>query len=49
MIEIDKTFARDKDGKLTPITIRIYDKATNNLLMEFEMSREIEETNESTG
>ena len=43
MIEIDKTFARDKDGKLTPITIRIYDKETNDLLMEFEMPREFDE------
>ena len=49
MIEIDKTFTRDKDGKLTPVTIKIYDKETNNLLMEFEISRELEETNESTG
>lgn len=47
MIEIDKTFARDKDGKLTPITVRIYDKETNNLLMEFEMPREFDEKENS--
>ena len=43
MIETDKTFTRDKDGKLTPITVRIYDKETNDLLMEFEMPREFDE------
>ena len=48
MIEIDKTFARDKDGKLTPITIRIYDKETNDLLMEFEMPRELEKKKDET-
>lgn len=47
MIEIDKTFARDKDGKLTPITVRIYDKETNNLLIEFEMPREFNEKENS--
>jgi len=47
MIEIDKTFARDKDEKLTPITIKIYDKETNNLLMEFEMPREFDEKENS--
>ena len=47
MIEIDKTFARDKDGKLTPVTVRIYDKETNNLLMEFEMPREFDEKENS--
>ena len=46
MIEIDKTFARDKDGKLTPITVKIYDKETNDLLMEFEMPREFKKKDE---
>ena len=48
MIEIDKTFARDKNGKLTPITVRIYDKETNDLLMKFEMPRELEEKKDKT-
>lgn len=43
MIEIDKTFVRDKDGKLTPVTVKIYDKKTNDLLMEFETPREFDE------
>ena len=45
MIEIDKTFVRDKDGKLTPVTVKIYNKETNDLLMEFEMPREFDEMN----
>lgn len=43
MIETDKTFARDKDRKLTPVIVKIYDKETNDLLMEFEMPREFDE------
>ena len=43
MIEIDKTFARDKDGKLAPVTVKIYNKETNDILMEFEMPREFDE------
>ena len=46
MIEINKTFARDKNGKLTPVTVKIYDKETNDLLMEFEMPRDEEENSD---
>lgn len=47
MIETDKTFARNKDGKLDPIIVRIYNKETNNLLIEFEMPREFDEEENS--
>ena len=40
MIEIDKTFTKNKDEKITPITIKIYNKETNDILMEFEIPKE---------
>lgn len=43
------TFARDKDGKLVPITIKIYDKETNGILMEFEVPRDEEERQTNEG
>ena len=46
MIETDKTFTRDKDGKLAPVTVKIYDKETNDMLMEFEMVREFKKKEE---
>ncbi len=35
--------ARDKDGKLFPITIKVFNKETNEILMEFEVPIDEEE------
>ena len=32
-----KILAKDKDGKLFPVTVKIFDKETNKVLIEFEM------------
>lgn len=32
-----KTFVKDKSGKIIPANIKVYNKRTNGVLMEFEM------------